>query len=96
VLLRAGITSLLLVLPPLFVVERGMLFQKLKDYRKAVKEFAKAAKADPKNAQVRLALPCAVCLQHGTLCCVGVWTYLVDQTPCWWAAVFMLLVIISC
>jgi Tfp pilus assembly protein PilF len=41
-----------------------MLYQKLKDYRKAVKEFAKAAKADPTNPQVLLVLPCAVCLLH--------------------------------
>lgn len=34
--------------------ERGMLLQKLKDYRKAVQELNKAAKADPKNPQVCL------------------------------------------
>lgn len=34
--------------------ERGMLLQKLKDYRKAVKELNKAAKSDPKNPQVCL------------------------------------------
>lgn len=33
-----------------------MLLQKLKDYRKAVKELTKAAKADPKNPQVSLML----------------------------------------
>lgn len=34
-----------------------MLLQKLKDYRKAVKELAKATKADPKNPQVSRVVP---------------------------------------
>lgn len=40
------------VSPPLCPTERGLLLQKLKDYRKAVKELTKAAEADPKNPQV--------------------------------------------
>lgn len=54
-----------------------MLLQKLKDYRKAVKELTKASKADPKNPQVHSSTSV---LQHGSLlldmsgpgsCCCG-------------------------
>jgi hypothetical protein len=35
----------------LIVSERGMLYQKLRDYRRAVKELVKATDLDPSNAQ---------------------------------------------
>jgi tetratricopeptide (TPR) repeat protein len=76
---------LLLVLPFAAVAERGMLYQKLKDYRKAVKEFAKAAKADPKNPQVWSELPCAVLLAAPIVLGFGTTViHVVPSSPAWW------------
>jgi hypothetical protein len=52
--------------------ERGMLYQKQRDYRKAVRELAKATELDPANAQVN----------SRCSCCSSAWLHEVSAVGC--------------